>query len=491
MFIIFRDSIHVPLAKIGFMALGLAYLSFLVYNIVTPAYLNGAFFTNPSAFAALKFLPVYLLVSTLVVLVIAAALYAYIEIGRYKQQVAFLTEKRSVLKVRVPGDVRETLASMEAVIEMISYGSGESLWFPVWWEGQKRPLYSFEIISRGGTVVFLITTRTFLVDAVRSAIFAFYPRAQVLESDDYAYDIEYLPEEHTLFPFEWKFSRGGALPIKTYIEFQMEKRNNPGALSGTNLPAQQPSPLVDPLASLYDLLGSLRGDEQIWVQYVFRTQKYARPADDAAEDPTDRAYWKKQKLPKDIQDALIALEEKVLKGRGEGVPPVVLTESEKRLREIGPRLREKQALEVGIRMVYVASKDSFTFSRLSPLMTVYKLTSTEDNSLIPHSTILDDVYQVPVLEPPRKDKEAERLLLLQLYRDRLFWYAPAIYTHQPSDERGFIKRRVVGPSKRRISMVMTSETLTTICHFPTAHIKTPSVQRVLSTTVEPPDNLPV
>ncbi len=469
------------------MSLFLAYGSWILYNIITPTYTVNAFFSNPSSFIALKFLVVYLAFSTVIILLVAAALYAYIEIGRYKQQVAFLSEKRSLLEVRMPEDTPETLAAMEAVLEMISYGTGEGLWFPVWWNGMKRPVYSFEIVSRGGAVSFIINTRESLVDAIRSAIFAFYPKAQVLETDEYAYDVEYTEETHSLFSFEWKFSKDGALPIKTYVEFQLEKRNNPGALERTDL-QRQPSPLVDPLASLYDLLGSIRGDEQIWVQYVFRTQKYARPKEGDADDPTEQGYWKKQKLPEEIQDALIALEKKAREADSDN--PVVLTESEKRLREIGPRLREKQALEVGIRVVYIASKEHFTPVRIAPMITIYKLTNTGDNSLIPHSTILDNVYQIPALEPPRKDKDAEKKLLLQLFRDRMFWFAPALYAYQASDERPFSKK-LGDPSKKRISTVMTTETLATICHFPTVHIKTPSVQRVLSTVVEPPENLPV
>ena len=86
---IVRDNIHIPFAKIGFACVFLAYLAFVAYNIVTPAYFINDFFTNPSFFVALKFLPLYLIFSALMVLIVAAALYAYIEIGRYKQQLAF------------------------------------------------------------------------------------------------------------------------------------------------------------------------------------------------------------------------------------------------------------------------------------------------------------------------------------------------------------------------------------------------------------------
>lgn len=495
-YIVFRDNVYIPFAKVGIICVLLTYLAFLTYNMVTPAYFIDAFFTNPSFFVALKFLAVYLIFSTLVTLVLAAAIYAYIEIGRYKQQVAYLTEDRKLLEVRISENTEETLASMEAVLEMVSYRAGEALWFPVWWRGRMRPTHSFEIVSRGGIVFFLINIRANLVDPVSSAIWAFYPKAQITETDDYTHSFEYDKEQYSLFAFEWKFDKNNALPIKTYVEFQLDKFPSPGKTS-TGTPAVQASrPLIDPLAPLYDLLGSLKGKEQMWVQYVFRVQKYKRAVAKAndggevADDPLDPSFWKKQSLKEEIYEALVDLEKKRKKAAA-GDEPFVPNASEERLREAGPRLMEKQALEVGIRVLYAAPKDDFNPpGRIPPLLGLYKLTDATENTLKPHSTLLTNVSSIPEWEPPRKDKEAERELLLQLYRDRLFWLAPALFQHQASDEKWW-GRGVAEPSKKRPSMVMTTETLATICHFPTSYIKTMGVQRTLATVVEPPENLPV
>lgn len=448
---------------------------------MTPGYLLDSFFTNSSFFVAIKFASVYLVFSALVTLVLSAALYAYIEVGRYKQQVAFLSEERKILEVRVPEASQETLASMEALLEMVSYGSGEGRWFPVWWNGKKRVLHSFEIVSKGGIVSFIIHTRANLADAVSSAIYSFYPKAQVVEADDYAYDFEYDEEKYSIFTFEWKFKADNALPIKTYVEFQ-NLRQPVVALDKTT---QQP---IDPLASMYDFFGSISGDEQLWIQYVFRTQRYSRPREEYADDPLVREYWKKQRFPKEIHDAMVSLEQKIRGGREEGAAPVVLNAAEKRLQEIGARIAEKQALEVGVRSIYIAKKDAFERGRLPPLLAIFKLTNAADNSLVPQGVLLQDVSAIPALEPPRKDKDAARKQLLQLYRDRMFWFAPALRQYQPSDET---RKGVEGPSAKRVAMVMSTETLATICHFPTGYIKTPTVKRVLSTEVEPPENLPI
>ena len=493
---VFRDNVYLPFAKAGIVCILFSYFAYLVYNIVTPAYFIQAFFTNPSFFIALKFLAVYLVFAALAILVLAAAIYAYIEVGRYKQQLAYLTEDRALLEIRVPENTEETLASMEALFEMISYGFGESLWFPVWWRGTMRPVHSFEIISRGGVVFFLLNIRANLSEAVSSAIWAFYPKAQITEASEYTHSFEYDPDTYSFFAFEWRFAKNNALPIKTYVEFQLDKFPAPGQMSGS--PTVQPSrPLVDPLASLYDVLGSMKGKEQAWIQYVFRTQRYKRAVKkandgetEAAEDPLDPGFWKKQNLKEEIYEALVELEKKIRKSREPGAEPFPLSASDKRLQDAGPRLMEKQALEVGIRVIYAAPKEEFRPARIGGLTTAYKLTNTAENSLNPHGTVFTSVSAVPEWEPPRKDKEAENALLLQLYRDRLFWLAPALYMHQASDESQW-KKTVNEPSKKRPSLVMTTETLATVCHFPTKYIKTAGVQRSLAAAVEPPENLPV
>ena len=463
------------------MCLFFAYIAYLAYNVVTPGYFINAFFTNPSFFVAIKFAAVYLVFCALTTLVLSAALYAYIEIGRYRQQVAFLSEERKILEVRIPETGQETLASMEALLEMISYGSGEGRWFPVWWNGKKRVLYSFEIMSKGGIVSFIIHTRALVAEAVSSAIYSFYPKAQVTEADDYVYDFEFDEETHDIFSIEWKFKSDNALPIKTYVEFQT-LRQPVVALDKTT---QQP---IDPIAGLYDFFGSISGDEQLWVQYVFRTQKYSRAEESATDDPLAREYWKKQKFPEEVHDALVALEKKVRGGREEGREPVVLNAAEERLREIGARIAEKQALEVGIRSLYIAKEGAFDRGRISPFLSVYKLTNAADNALVPQGALLEDVSHIPSLEPPRRDKDEARKQLLQLYRDRMFWFAPALREFQPSD---VTRKGVDGPTLKRVATVMSTETLATICHFPTGYVKTPTVRRVLSTEVEPPENLPI
>ena len=486
-YLVFRDNVYVPFEKAAWMCVILAYISFVIYNVLTSGYFLGTFFTNASAFVGFRFLSVYLLFSALVTAVLAAALYAYIEIGRYKQQLGYATEKRKMFEIKIPKNSADTLASMEAFLETIAFTGGEGLWFNTWWLGKMRPSHSFEIISKGGVVYFYINIRASTADAISSSIYAFFPDAQIVDANEYSFEQNITPETHKLFAVEWKFSKNNVLPIKTYIEFLLEKRSALGTQTpGTAL--VQSGPLIDPLTSMYDLLGSLRGDEQMWIQYVWRSQKYSGSEEEHSDDPLEKGYWKRTKLKEEIAEALKDLNKREAEAKEKG-EIFLMTPSEERLRTTGARLIEKSALEVGIRFMYITPENSFNPGRIEPFLTVFKLTNSSDNSLIPHGTLLQDISSIPKLEPKRPDQYAEKNLILQLYRDRMFWHAPALFSYQFSDVKG--KDKVGPPSKKRKTTIMTTETFATICHFPTQFVRTPTVRRTLSRNVEPPENLPI
>ena len=71
-------------------------------------------------------------------------------------------------------------------------------------------------------------------------------------------------------------------------------------------------------------------------------------------------------------------------------------------RDIGARLAEKQALEVGVRTLYITKKESFDRGRISPLLSSYKLTNAADNSIVPQGAIIEDVSEIPALEAAPK-----------------------------------------------------------------------------------------
>ena len=436
---------------------------------------------------------------------VGGVIYAYIEYVRYQQQEVFLKRKRSIIEVTLPQETKVSFAEMEKLLELTVGSSGEKVrnifyginktteWFfdffkksskkkprptlkDFFWKSsrQARPLYSFEIVSRGGVVSFIIFIPEAAYETTLSAIYSLFPDANVEKVDDYSLEIDYNEEQHKMHAFEWKLDKDDEKPIKTYVEFETEKSE------------------VSPLALLYDLFGSMQGQEQMWIQFL--TRKEIHPtAEKHADNPIKEGYWKEEKLDEKVKRSVIELEQKRLKVKrqekeaeeGEKVDePEIITTVDKRLPEMASRILEKSFFEVGIRMIYIAPSDEFREDREKQMSSVFKLTNTGNNKFVamPYKPTAKSLEKNKKIKAP-VDKS------LQLYRDRLYLLAPT-YTPYTSPKK-LKQKRVSRQSTQPPAMIMSSETLATICHFPMTTIKTPTVKRTPSKNIEPPENLPI
>ena len=478
---VFKYHIHRPFYKLGLRYIIIAYILFIAYSIFTPLYGTGLDITEPSLLAAFGFSSLYILFAGLIVSVIASVLFAYIEIGRHNQQITFLTEKRKLFEVLLPEGAFEgapSLQSMQKVFNSIALPFGETHWFPVWWKGKARPTHSFEIVSKGGIVSFTINISEKFESAMWTSVLSFFPDAQMREVDDYVYDVDY-DEKHKVSAIEWNFKEGDGAQINSYADLQRV--------------AIGEEAIINPLAPLYDLLSSIRGDEQIWVQYVFRTENYAVADEKYADNPMTRGFWDKKKLSDRIREKAIELHEKSVEEKEDVGLPVV-PESDVQVKDAASRQLERQVFEVGIRMIYIASEESFSVAHSGLMGAVFKETRTQQNSLRSQTNDIDDLFPnisglSSVIESRRLDKEAEKKLRFQLYRDRLFWFGPALYAYKPSDSK-IIRKKLRKPSRKRPTITMTSETLATVCHFPMTKNAAPSVLRGMSNVLQPPDDIP-
>ena len=482
MFKIFKYHIHRPFYKIGLKYIIIAYILFIAYGILTPLYGADLGITEASFLAALGFLSLYILFAGLIVSVIASTLFAYIEIGRHNQQITFLTEKRKSFEVLLPEGSFEgavSLQSMEKVFNKIAFPFGETNWFPVWWKGKARVTHSFEIVSKGGIVSFIINISEQLETVLWSSVLSFFPDAQMREVEDYVYDVDY-DDKHKVSAIEWKFKEGEGAQISSYVDLQKA--------------AVSKKAIINPLAPLYDLFSSIRGDEQMWVQYVFRTENYAVADEKYADNPMTRGFWEKKKLPDRIREKAIELQENNAKENEDDASPPVVPESDVQVRDAAARLLEKQVFEVGIRMIYIASEESFSKANSNMMGSMYKDTETKQNSLKMQTNDIENLFPKisgfsSVLESRRLDKQAEKKLRFQLYRDRIFWYGPGLYAYKPSDSK-IITKKLKKPSRKRPTITMTTETLATVCHFPMTKNTAPSVLRGMSNVLQPPDDIP-
>lgn len=253
--------------------------------------------------------------------------------------------------------------------------------------------------------------------------------------------------------FEFNKTDTDPLPIKTYIEYGLDK-------------VQKPEEQIDPLAQLLEIMGSLGPKEQLWLQFVVRVHK----KDGKFEIGKSWKDIAKAEIQKVRAEAVTETEQidaagnvKKIKG---GINP---TEGQKsRIKAIEQNIG-KQPYDVGIRGIYCAPADAAHRAMGGILANLFKPFNSEQyNSLMPNGRWSDHFN-----EYPWEDKGGHHYA--QAMRDALHCYRT----------RAFFHPFYIGPYN-----VMSTEEMATLYHVPSSSVTTPSLPRIQSTTSEAPSNLP-
>ena len=273
---------------------------------------------------------------------------------------------------------------------------------------------------------------------VMSEIYAHYPEVEILECEDYTAKLPYgLPGgDWDLWGGVYKLTREDAYPIKTYVDFGLEKD-----------PKEEFK--VDPMVPFLEYMGQIGPDEQLWLQYLLYPMKAAewqepvkklRDTLSHREDPTeDRVNFAKQSLTPGERDIVASIE-----------------------RRMG-----KLAFATGIRVLYMTKKGAFKPVNVIPLLGLYRNVNSEEGNQIAftQSTTYDQSWE----DPTGRRAEQLRAQFWREYRKRGWFFFPF----------------------RRKNMIFTTEELATLYHFPGSVASTPNLQRIGSKKAEAPMNLPI
>ena len=471
---IFESDIVRPFIATGILFLMFAFLAYVSGNLVVTRFEIGEAGSNPSFFAPLLLSYKYLIFLGLSSYIVGLGLSAYVEKGRSIQLWRLLTNERMTIEVRLPKNTKATPLAMESFFEYVYLSGGEGSWWDRWVMGRTRPIISFEIVSNAGIVYFYINMPVTARENLRNGIYAFFPGAQIAEVNDYVNEFDNFDPDNAVFGFEFKLAKGPQEPLKTYKEHSLAMGN-----VAFQEDTERSAPL-DQLVPLYDLMSSIGEGERIWLQFVTRTQKWGHVVEEGLHDnPFKKEFSKEMKLKDLLDDRFVELSDK---SEGEAKKP--LKSAELRAKQNLAKLAEKSPFEVGIRILYLVDKDAtFQPNRIASMVSIFRLTNSAANTLIPYGRILNNYTLNPLKDEVRyPDKKNERLLIMQLYRDRMFWFPPAQLIP--------VTKKLKTPLTRK-SVLINTETLATICHLPTSSIVAPSVRRALATQQEAPDNVPI
>ncbi len=365
-----------------------------------------------------------------------------------------------LLEIRLPKEIRRSPLAAELMLTTFHQTGGTSDWYQKYWQGNVRNYFSLEIVSIEGKVHFFIRTQERFRNVVESYVYAQYPEAEISEAPDYVERVSYTKDERWgMWGVEFEHTKPDPYPIKTYVDYGADK-------------IAKEEEKIDPITPTIELMGSMRKGEQLWLQIIIRAaiSQYRLPG-----------KWFKYGNWKD------EAKEEIKKIKEEATDPIsgkfsstMLTPGQLDVIKALERNTDKLGFDVGIRTIYIAEKEVFDGSHISSLVNILKqynsdnLNGFRQTRLTAVSFPWENYIGIPDLNPPYisltgKRVMAKKIKLFNLYRLRSYFYGP----------------------NNRMPMVLSSEELATIYHFPGGVAETPSFARIEAKKSEPPVNLPV
>lgn len=367
--------------------------------------------------------------------------------------------KYTLLEIKIPKEQLKSPLSMELVLNSL-HNTSDGSNYAQFWKGEKRPSYSLEIISIEGIVKFMIRTEDRRKKGVIAALYSQFPGIEINEVPDYTEGIQFDPKVSKMWGGEFKLTKPDPYPIKTYVDYGLDKD-----------PKEEFK--TDPITPLIEFLGSLGANQQIWMQYIIRAH--------IKEQRKKGHMWKKTDAYKDeasdiineimVRDPKTKGISKKDKETGRVIPPL-LSEGEKEIIVAIERNMGKISFDVGIRVIYIGKKELFDKPNVvGGIISSFKHFSTENfNGIRPNGDKWSPMFNGNPWEDFKGMREnLSNKLVLEAYKRRSFFYDP------------FISKPIV----------LSTEEIATLYHFPGAIASTPTLNRIPSKKSEAPANLPI
>ncbi|HEY4505381.1 MAG TPA: hypothetical protein VJG67_01705 [Candidatus Paceibacterota bacterium] len=395
---------------------------------------------------------------------------------RYRRALYFAKQTYVLLEIKLPREIFKSPRAMEFCIAGMWQMIGEGNWFEKYWKGMVRAHFSLEIVSIDGVVHFYIYTKKGHKNQVEANLYSQYPGIEIYEVSDYSIPFRHDPEVSTFWACEFELSKADAFPIKTYIDYGMEKD-----------PKEEFK--IDPMTPFIEFIGSLPRGNNVWLQFIIRAHK----AEEKDRKKTFRTWkiWETWKM-KDVWDFMSKKDYKWKEAAQEEIDKIIAgtkgekdkdgkfvpgtgrqpTEIEKETIAALGRSISKNGFDVGMRLIYTAPKDVFVIMNLAGIIGGIAHFNSHLNGF--KTTNGSAEYHKHFLlswwKRSERVRNVEQQNMLDAYKRRAFFY---------------------WPYKREKTFVLNSEELATVFHLPGGVASTPSFTRIESRKAEPPANLPV
>ncbi len=382
-----------------------------------------------------------------------------------------------VLEIIPPREVERSPKAMELFITNALYHMSVKGALEEYWQGAVWFWFSLEIVSIDGQVHFYIRTPTRVKGLIETQMYAQYPQAQVKVVEDYTLAISDITadSEHKFWGCEFKLMKPDAFPLKTYIDYGLDKD-----------PKEEYK--VDPISPIIELFGSLKKGEQMWVQIVITPskKKYHTPgtwfgthdwvkeseleirkslAEFTRENPRqDGTFAKEIRAP--------AYMDNIVKGAGA------------KFMKVG--------FDTGIRACYLAKRELFDMNSRRNIRLIFRQYAAPFlNELDRINSTQADAFSKNFISAwfPASNKSIVRLCnrMLHEYREREFFHPPM--RHKISFPWPISPYIFPNYFHHHINVLNTEE-IASLWHFPGQILKVPTLERIESKEASPPTNLP-
>lgn len=369
-----------------------------------------------------------------------------------------MSQGRTTLEIQFPQEVLKSPLAMEIILQQLYQTASPDNHIQTYWDGKKPPVYGLEIVSDGGRIHFYVSTpQKKFKNMWEAQLYAQYPGIIVKELPvDYTAAVPWEPEKYGYFSLHFRLKKADAYPIKTYIDYGLDKESVREYKDGKEYK-------VDPITPMLELLGSIGPKEKLWVQILIDAH---REVNFKVGSLKAHADWQH-----DVEHEIETILSKRAKKDDEDDhgAPGQNTMAERDTIAALERSMSKYAFNTKIRCTYIGELDGgfVPGERIGPIISMWRS--------------FDDIRRNSIGMAWRTDY------------DWNWWQDPTGRKRIAHKKRELMhhKLRAWEPQNPKDGgFIMTTEEIATLFHPVGQVVLTPTIERVASARAEPPPNLP-
>lgn len=348
-------------------------------------------------------------------------------------------EERILLEIKIPKEILKSPRAMELLMEVF-YQTYEGNLIDKFIGGSIRAYFSLELVSIGGKIHFFIQTGKFHRNNIEARIYSQYPEVEIIEREyDYVKDVNFGQPGSAwdIKTWEYKLNKADQYPIRTYIDFELNEN-----------PKEEHK--IDPMTPMLEFLSAIKPTEQIWIQVLIMASKKS---------------WKKE--GKEIIDELMKRTTKT--DDPSSWLKLSLSPGERALLESVERNLDKIGFDVGIRALYASTEGVKPQVGVGLNSAWRQYGADKEDKFNSFKASLNTGFDYFWEDPTGWRTKRLKNKYFKYYCNRTWFYPPA----------------------NKPSILLTTEELATIYHFPGQVAATPTLERIPSKRGEPPANLPI